>query len=180
MLLEGGLEWQQMSMSPSEMDWINGKHVSAREIAMVLGVPPQILAIPGDNTYSNYQEARQALYQDTILPLNDSLLDSLNAWLAPLYGDDITIVQDISMLPALAPTREKTWASVAGATWLTINEKRKATGYAVVPDKEADALFISSSMLPLAGSTEEPEPDEGETLPTKPGAPKTPEDDEDA
>ena len=39
------------------MDFIEAKHVAAREIALALGVPPMLLAIPGDNTYSNYQEA---------------------------------------------------------------------------------------------------------------------------
>ena len=163
LLLEGGLEWQQMSMSPAEMDWLNGKNVNAREVAMIYGVPPQILAIPGDNTYSNYQEARLALYQDTILPMNDSLIDSLNSWLCPAFGDGITIVQDISRLPALAPMREKTWASVAAATWMTINEKRAATGLGKLEQPEADALYIASSMVPLAGSLEEPDGDE--TLP---------------
>jgi HK97 family phage portal protein len=161
LLLEGGLEWQQMSLSPSEMDWINGKHVSAREICMVLGVPPQILGIPGDNTYSNYQEARQALYQDTIIPLNDNLLDGLNAWLAPAFGEDVTIVQDISKLPALAPMREKIWTTVTAATWMTINEKRKATGFEEVEQEEADEIFIPSTLVPLMGAMDAPEGDEG-------------------
>jgi HK97 family phage portal protein len=60
-ILEGGLDWKQMSLTPAEMDWINGKHVSAREIALAFGVAPQLLGIPGDSTYSNYQEARQSL-----------------------------------------------------------------------------------------------------------------------
>lgn len=156
LILEGGLEWQQMSLTPSEMDWINGKHVSAREIAMVLGVPPQILGIPGDNTYSNYQEARQALYQDTIIPLNDSLLDGLNAWLCPAFGEDVSIIQDTTQLPALADERTKTWTAVTASTWMTINEKRKATGLEELDQEEADEVFIPSTLVPLTGSTADP------------------------
>jgi phage portal protein BeeE len=41
------------------MDFMETKHSAAREIALAFGVPPMLLAIPGDNTYSNYQEARR-------------------------------------------------------------------------------------------------------------------------
>ena len=50
LLLEGGLDWKSMSISPKDMDFIEAKHVAAREIALALGVPPMLLGIPGDNT----------------------------------------------------------------------------------------------------------------------------------
>lgn len=165
MLLEGGLSWQQMSMTPAEMDWINGKNVSAREIALAFGIAPQILGIPGDNTYSNYQEARLSLYEDTVIPMLESVLDCMNHWLAPMLGNGVAIVPCYDDVPALAPKREKRWGMVAGADWLTINEKRKATGFEPLEDGEADELFIASGLIPLAGSTELPDPDEA----VKPG-----------
>src|SRR5262249_6059682 len=57
LLLEGGLDWKAMSLSPKDMDFMEAKHAAAREIALAFGVPPMLLGIPGDNTYSNYQEA---------------------------------------------------------------------------------------------------------------------------
>jgi HK97 family phage portal protein len=67
MLLEGGLDWKSMSLSPKDMDFIEAKHVAAREIALALGVPPMLLGIPGDNTYSNYQEATRTFWRSTVL-----------------------------------------------------------------------------------------------------------------
>lgn len=58
LLLEGGLEWKPLSLSPKEMDFVEARNAAAREIALAMGVPPMLLGIPGDNTYSNYQEAR--------------------------------------------------------------------------------------------------------------------------
>ena len=52
LLLEGGLDWKSMSLSPKDMDFIEARHVAAREIALALGVPPMLLGIPGDNTYA--------------------------------------------------------------------------------------------------------------------------------
>ncbi len=58
-----------MSLSPKDMDFIEAKHAAAREIALAFGVPPMLLGIPGDNTYSNYQEANRVFWRATVLPL---------------------------------------------------------------------------------------------------------------
>ena len=58
-----------MSLSPKDMDFMEAKHSAAREIALAFGVPPMLLAIPGDNTYSNYQEANRVFWRQTVLPL---------------------------------------------------------------------------------------------------------------
>ncbi|MBL4871512.1 MAG: phage portal protein, partial [Robiginitomaculum sp.] len=60
LLLEGGLDWKPMSLSPADMDFINARREAAREIALAFGVPPMLLGIPGDNTYANYKEANLA------------------------------------------------------------------------------------------------------------------------
>jgi len=56
-LLEGGLDWKALSLSPKDMDFMAAKDGAAREIALAFGVPPMLLGIPGDNTYANYAEA---------------------------------------------------------------------------------------------------------------------------
>lgn len=53
LLLEGGLDWKPLSLSPKDMDFIEAKHAAAREIALALGVPPMLLGIPGDNTFTD-------------------------------------------------------------------------------------------------------------------------------
>lgn len=51
LLLEGGLDWKPLSLSPKDMDFIAARNGAAREIALAFGVPPMLLGIPGDNTY---------------------------------------------------------------------------------------------------------------------------------
>ena len=53
------------------MDFIAGKHAAAREIALAFGVPPQLLGIPGDATYSNYREANGAFWRGTVVAVGD-------------------------------------------------------------------------------------------------------------
>ncbi|MCV6595255.1 MAG: phage portal protein, partial [Silicimonas sp.] len=69
MVLEGGLDWKPMGFSPSDMEFQKTKEAAAREIALAFGVPPMLLGIQGDATYSNYQEANRAFYRLTVLPL---------------------------------------------------------------------------------------------------------------
>ena len=132
-LLEGGLTWQEMSLSPKDMDFINAKHTAARDIALAFGVPPQLLGIPGDNTYANMREARLALWEETIVPLVRQVTAELNCWLAPRFDGEIALAPDFDAVPALSLRRERLWNGLARADFLTVNEKRAAAGYGAVP-----------------------------------------------
>jgi HK97 family phage portal protein len=128
--LEGGLEWQEMSMSPKDMDFIEAKNSAARDIALAFGVPPQLLGIPGDNTYSNMQEARLALWEETILPLLDYTTDALNNWLVPMFGEKLLLAYDKDEISGLSARRESIWQRIENVSFMTINEKREAIGFA--------------------------------------------------
>ncbi|MHA1599904.1 MAG: phage portal protein, partial [Alphaproteobacteria bacterium] len=132
MLLDGGLKWQEMSLSPKDMDFLESRNAASRDVAQVFGVPPQLLGIPGDNTYSNYQEARLALWEDTVVPLLRHVRDEFNGWLVPMFGDDLKLEIDLDEVPALALRREKIWRRLQLADFLTVNEKREAAGFGPV------------------------------------------------
>lgn len=128
-LLEGGMDWKEMSLSPKDMDFMEAKHSSARDIALAFGVPPQLLGIPGDNTYSNLSEARLALWEQTILPLVDGTLGAFSTWLSRFYGITLSLVADTDAISALAPRRDSIWERVKDASFLSDEEKRAAVGY---------------------------------------------------
>lgn len=127
-LLEGGLEWKEMSISPKDMDFLNTKHSAARDIALAFGVPPQLLGIPGDATYNNMAEARLALWEQTILPMVEHLVAALNNWLVPMFGSELELGVDVDGISALSLRREAAWARVKDADFLSDAEKRKMVG----------------------------------------------------
>jgi HK97 family phage portal protein len=43
MVLEGGLDWKTIALTPHDMDFIEAKNAAAREIALAFGVPPMLL-----------------------------------------------------------------------------------------------------------------------------------------
>ena len=108
---------------------ISVKHAAAREIALAFGVPPMLLAIPGDNTYSNYQEANRVFWRQTVLPLAGRMAAALSQWLSPSFGEGLTLGIDTDKIGALSGDLAALWERVTKAPFLTVNEKRAATGY---------------------------------------------------
>lgn len=137
LLLEGGLDWKAMGLTPKDMDFIEAKNSASRDIALAFGVPPMLLGIPGDNTYSNYQEAQRAFYRLTVLPLLRRTTEAVGHWLAPLYAGRIRIDIDLDRVEGLAVERDALWARLEAASFLTENEKRAAVGYASAADSGA-------------------------------------------
>lgn len=129
LLLEGGLDWTAMGLTPKDMDFIEAKRAAAREIALAFGVPPMLIGIPGDNTFSNYQEANRTFWRQTVLPLVSRTARSLTRWLGPRFGEGLRLGYDTDQVEALSAEREALWARVGKADFLTEDEKRAAVGY---------------------------------------------------
>jgi HK97 family phage portal protein len=128
MLLEGGLDWKPMGFSPSDMEFQQTKDSAAREIALAFGVPPMLLGIPGDATYSNYQEANRAFYRLTVLPLASRVASALAHWLARVHRRGWSLKPDLDQVPALSAERDAQWRRVARGRFLTPDEKRALLG----------------------------------------------------
>jgi PAS domain S-box-containing protein len=105
---------------------------AARDIALAFGVPPVLAGLPGDATYSNYREANRALWRQTVLPLASRIGNALTQWLAPAFGAGLTLAVDADKIEALSGDRAALWERVTKAPFLTVNEKRAATGYGAV------------------------------------------------
>ncbi len=167
LLLEGGLDWKPLSLTPKDMDFIAAKNSAAREIALALGVPPMLLGIPGDNTYSNYAEAQRAFWRQTVLPLVNRMCRAFSHWLAALdvasapsgrlRGAEsegaIEVRPDLDQVEALNPERDALWARLEGVSFLTDDEKRAAAGYdelgAEVSAKRIRPFDIGRSIVPI-------------------------------
>ncbi|SIS68455.1 phage portal protein, HK97 family [Roseivivax lentus] len=128
MLLEGGLDWKPMGFSPSDMEFHKSKEAAAREIAVAFGVPPMLLGIPGEATFANYQEAHRAFYRLTVLPLATRVAATLGTWLSAQSGEAFELKPDLDQVSALAAERDQQWARVAGADFLSAEEKRRILG----------------------------------------------------
>jgi HK97 family phage portal protein len=128
MLLEGGLKWQAMSLTPADMDFAGLKAAAAREIALAFGVPPMLLGLPGDSTYANYREANRALWRLTVLPLAGRILAGIGGALGA-WWPGLKLEVDVDQVTALSEDRERLWAQVSAAGFLSDTEKREMLGF---------------------------------------------------
>ena len=151
MLLEGDFDWKEMGLSPKDMDFIQLKNMSAKDIALVYGVPSQLIGIPDSQTYSNFAEAKLALYNETIIPLLDRIQGDMNEWLVPMFNEQgLELRYDIDSIPAMAEQRKRVFESVSAGVKegiLTRNEAREQLGYETM--EGADSLLVPANLMPL-------------------------------
>ena len=129
MILEGGVDWKEMGVSPKDMDYIETKNSSARDIAMAFGIQPQLLGIKGDATYNNIKEARLIFWEDTVLPITKLFLNSISKWLSQSNGRQIEIEPDLDTIQSLAEKRQKTWETMNNSDFVSDEEKRESLGF---------------------------------------------------
>lgn len=165
MLLEGGLDWKEMSLNARDMDFTEGKNSAARDIGLAYGVPPQLLGIKGDSTFANMEQATLGFWNDTVLPLLKLEIEALNRWLVPMYGPGLQLWYDEDEISALEPLRRAKAERINNSGYMTVNEKRRAMGFEDV--QGGDVVFVPSSNIPLdlAGSMDLPEPGSAATQP---------------
>jgi HK97 family phage portal protein len=152
MVLTGDMRWTQTSFNPTEMDFGRLIIQNTRKIASCFGVPPQLIGEETSKTYSNYSEARQAFYKETILPLMDLLLAELDGWLSPLFGTSYKLKYDKTAIEAIQEDTNARYDRVLRAVTngvLTPLEGRRVLGYKeIAGDKTEDKRLIPMNLWP--------------------------------
>lgn len=154
-------KWEQMSLSPADLDYIESRQFTRVEVLSAFSVPPPMVGIYDDATLANIETARKIFWLDGIIPLLEELSDQLNQALVPEFGRwaDLRIVYDVTNVDAL---REKFQEKVTAAQTLwgmgvPFNQiaQRLELGIEDVPG--GDTGYISASLLPtdMAGAGEE-------------------------
>lgn len=128
LLLDGGLKWQAMALTPADMDFVALKESAARDIALAFGVPPVLVGLPGDATYANAREAGRALYRQTVLPMAERILGELSVLLGDWLGP-VALSVDTDQISELAEDRARLWEQIRAAEFLSPAEKRAMLGF---------------------------------------------------
>lgn len=126
--LEGGVKYQQVSISQREMDYIESLKMTRDDILTAFGVPKPIVAITDDVNLANAQTAMEIFLSETIVPEIKRLTEKLNEHLVyPEFGDVFFIDYEDPV-----PTNDKSVAEVQDIKLkngtLLINEAREELG----------------------------------------------------
>lgn len=156
LLLEGGVSWEKLSLTPAELDWLGGDERTTRKICSAFGVPPELIGVmaKGGLNDSNFVQARKKFYLETILPLMDFVRDDLNAWLTPLFDDGLTLDYDRDDVEAIQEDRDIIWTRATNAvksSLIEVNEGRAMLGLPARPGWDVILLPAMVQMVDQTG-----------------------------
>jgi HK97 family phage portal protein len=133
-VLDSDATYQRTGMTMQELGFEVLDARSEARICAVLKVPPILVGAKiglDRSTYSNYEEARRAFWQDGLMPQYKRIEDELQSDLAEEYGGDIDIDWDLTEVPALQQAKDLEWARAKEQIQLgaiTVNEWRQTEG----------------------------------------------------
>lgn len=148
-ILEGGLDYQLISISQKEMDYIESLKFTRDDILAVFKVPKPIIAITEDVNYANAKTAMSIFLSETIKPEISRMVEKINEELIiPDFGDEF-------YLDFVDPTTENRtdelaeYANGIQNKWLLINEVRAMEG--LPPVKGGWSFYGSALDVPIGG-----------------------------
>lgn len=149
-------KWHQMGFTPVDAGLADQQVLTKRDIASIFHVAPELLGDATSKTYSNFQEARKALYTEPVIPLLTHFRDDWNATIgaalnSPLEFDRDTFDAIMSARVENADRVTKLWQSGL----IKQNEGRAELEYDPVPD--GDRFFAPANFMPLASSNPNPD-----------------------
>lgn len=161
LVLDAPLEVQSPGWSPRDLDLASmGEPLEAR-LCAVLGLHPAVIGLQvglSHSTFSNMREAREAAWEQCIIPMQALVADVLNSQLLPEFGDarKERCRFDLSQVRALAED-ENERAERLGKAYerggIRRSEYRAALGYDSTPDDElyyTDLQFAGGKALSQA------------------------------
>lgn len=89
-VMTGAYKMDRVSLTPSELALDSVRRVPEERICSALGINPMVLGLGAGlerSTYSNYERAQQAAWEDGMVPLLRVLADAITADLLPEYPE---------------------------------------------------------------------------------------------
>ena len=145
-------KFQQMAMTPVELDFMATRNFTMDQICAVYGVPREMINGMGDANRASGDNVRKTFWLDTIIPLLHEIESTLNLNLVPDFGDikTLRLKFDTSSVPAL---QENYTEKVQNATALwnmgyPINEINKKLELGFDDVEGGDIGYIPSGVIP--------------------------------
>lgn len=181
-VLGGGWKWQQMSLSPVEMDFIQSRKENRSEILALFGVPPVLVGLSAsrtDPTDAVLRASQRLLWTQTIVPLLERLRLALQTSLLPHFAPQgrLELRYDLRGVDALREDFEsaaRTFYMLQRAG-ITFNDAKKLVGFDL-SDHYGDAADKPFGIVNAQQRSAQPaigmnDPNQGTGPATAPGSP---------
>lgn len=152
-VLEQGLKYQAIQPTAKDMDFLEQQKWSRDKIMALFKNTKVILGITEDVNRANAEAGEYVWLKHNIKPRMQRLVDYLNEFLVPIYGDNLFL----SFKDPLPESVELKLAEYEKGynKWLTTNEIREREG--LDPVDGGDVLYVPFSVVPINGIHEDQE-----------------------
>jgi HK97 family phage portal protein len=162
-VVANGATLQQIGFNPQQLDLKGAHEFPESRIAAVFGTPAMVVGLGiglQRSTFSNYKEAREALFEQTIVPLwRADAATFRKQLLVPDFGatPDLRLKYDLNDVRALQEDQTDIYNRLSLAVekgWLTKDEARAEVGFDPLPDGLGEAQD-PMALLPAPGEDDE-------------------------
>ncbi|MDO3023431.1 phage portal protein [Mycobacteroides abscessus] len=126
-ILEDGMKFVEANQTPKDLQYIEARKLTREEVAAAYYVPPPMLGLLDNATFSNITEQHRMLYQDTLGPWLSMICDEIALQLVPDMIDSSDLYVEFNLDEKLRGNFEQRQEAIAkstGAPWRTRNEAR--------------------------------------------------------
>ena len=147
--LEGGMTYQQVSVSQREMDLIESSKFTRDDILVALAVPKPVIAITDDVNLANAETGMRIFLSETIVPEIKALTTKLNEHLIYEEYGEIYFIQYEDPVPENRIEKADTQTKRLAAGTMLINEAREEWGDE--PVRGGDTLYLPFGLQAVGG-----------------------------
>lgn len=146
MILDGGVEWVNMSLSMVDAEFIAARKLSREDICAIFGVPPSMLGITESVNRSNATEAARGFARSTLRNLATRLDQAyMVQLLTPAEQARTRLRHDLTELSRAEPKeRSEFYAAMLSSGAMTVNEVRSREG--LPPVDGGDVIRVPLNM----------------------------------
>ncbi len=127
MVLEEGMTAKEISFDAQQSQYLEARKLTREEVAAAYHIPPPMVGILDNATFSNITEQHKSLYQDTLAPWCVMIEEDIDLQLLPEFGDTDGIYSEFNLEEKLKGSFEEQARSLqmlVGGPVMTQNEGR--------------------------------------------------------
>lgn len=149
-VLEEGMTATPVQLSAEEMQYIESRKLNREEVCAAADIPPPVVHILDNATYSNITEQMRSMYRDTMAPRLGLYEAELDTHLAPEF--DASLQARFNLDQVLRGDFESRSQAVVPLVTNGVMKPQEARPLFDLPklaDPEADLLYANQAMQPL-------------------------------
>jgi len=150
-VLENGLKYQQISLSPEDSQWLEGRAFQREEICAMYRVPPSVIGVGDKQSYASAEQANR-----------EWVTNCLSSWAARLEseaqrklirkGEEVsTEISFDAMLRADLMTRYRAFSIARQFGFMSVNEIRAEIGRNAI-GADGDVYLQPANMVPTSNA----------------------------